>query len=171
MSDFVGAGTYLIAGAKFPNMFIDLNNGNKQDGTKLSAWDNSKSANAHWQVGYANVGKTGKEEYLLLNRASGTYLTVSDKGKEVTCTTQSPLNDVTRWNIIPLRNGTGRYWIAPVSNKTLGLHMAGGNGSKGSQIHTWSAAGDSNEMSQWYLYAVEGVPQNFPDTAKGSPPK
>ncbi|KAF2209594.1 hypothetical protein CERZMDRAFT_100379 [Cercospora zeae-maydis SCOH1-5] len=139
MSDFVGAGTYLIAGAKFPNLFVDLNNGSKADGTKLAA--------------------------------CGTYLTVSPKGKEVSCTTQSPLNDVTRWNVIPLRNRTGRYWIAPVNDKTLGLHMAGGNGAKGSQIHTWSAAGDSNEMSQWYLYAVEGVPQNYPDTAKGDAPK
>ena len=66
----------------------------------------------HWHFVYAGVGQSGKEEYLILNRKAGTYLTTAGKSKQCTATVQSPLAGQVRWNVVPVRDGTGRYWYA-----------------------------------------------------------
>lgn len=83
-----------------------------------------------WVIASVGLGKSNKEEYLILNQKSGTYLTspgiaiptkfkpihtltidVADakKGETVTGNTISPFDVRVRWNIIPLRNKTSKY--------------------------------------------------------------
>jgi hypothetical protein len=96
MSDFIGSNLYYIVSPLDNELRIDLAGGNKKDGTAVAVWYavaalirtsqpfeltdspcRNKSADKHntqWHFVYAGIGKSKKEEYHILNRSSGTYL-------------------------------------------------------------------------------------------------
>jgi hypothetical protein len=91
---------------------------------------------SHWAIVYLGIGKSNKEEYHILNRATGTYLTTTCKlplttrdnnslephannaktntaaakdQDDVTCNLKSPLENVVRWSIAPVSNKPEQY--------------------------------------------------------------
>lgn len=97
MSHFIGPNMYLIESAIKDGLYLNLDGGNKADGTKvLTRYDpvgfiwwifsvantncaarNTKDndTSSHWAIVYLGIGTSGKEEYHILNRTTGTYLT------------------------------------------------------------------------------------------------
>ncbi|KAM0691504.1 hypothetical protein Q7P36_010275 [Cladosporium allicinum] len=152
MSDFIGADTYAIVSYRDPKYLLDLAGGNKADGTQ------------HFV--YAGVGKSGKDEYLILNVASGTYLTGGQNSKSdeyLVGSSASPKEDRVRWSVIPLRNGTGAYWhvpspIAPITDKNLSLSVKSGEMKNKNTIKLFKGASmNANDGSMWYLRLADGA--------------
>ena len=98
---------------------------------------------ARWQFAYAGIGKSGKDEYIISNITSGTYLTApgtplpskdllvvdcmliddhlagTKKEGLLTGSCLPPDDDRIRWSVIPLRNGTGAYWYVTMFRTSL----------------------------------------------------
>lgn len=94
---------------------------------------------SHWAIVYLGIGSSKKEEFHILNRHNGTYLTATrkhsspcdpntnktaskientssqritaaaDDQDDVTCTLTTPWHNVVRWSIVPARNRPGLY--------------------------------------------------------------
>lgn len=103
MSDWHGPSTYVIASARDTKYHVTLHNGLKADDTKVITWyvvpcpffnllqnawesthakysrSNLTSKNNHWDFVFAGHGVSGKDEYLIVCRNSGTYLSSARK--------------------------------------------------------------------------------------------
>ncbi|KAM0691502.1 hypothetical protein Q7P36_010273 [Cladosporium allicinum] len=76
MSDFTGPGLYCICSFTNPKYSVDLYLAGKADGTKVTVYEHDLNhPHARWQFAYAGIGKSGKDEYIISNITSGTYLT------------------------------------------------------------------------------------------------
>lgn len=100
--------------------------------------------------------------------------------------TLSPFSDRVRWNLIPCRNKTGRYWyshtlhahilaiaadivfrISPITDSKLSLNIKNVSQENGAQIILYSGPAQADALnSQWYLRLVDDAILNCPEVAK-----
>ncbi|KAM0691503.1 hypothetical protein Q7P36_010274 [Cladosporium allicinum] len=78
-----------------------------------------------------------------------------------------PDDDRIRWSVIPLRNGTGAYWIAPVANKTLSLNVKSNKNENGNPVWLWpGSAANTDPASMWYIRLADGGSLSCPEVGK-----
>ncbi|KAM0688807.1 hypothetical protein Q7P36_010882 [Cladosporium allicinum] len=160
MSNFIGPNTYLIESTKAAGLYLNLDGGNKADGTKVvSKSTKNTEPSSHWAIVYLGIGKSNKEEYHILNRATGTYLTTTSAAKDqddVTCNLKSPLDNVVRWSIVPVSNKPeqyGQYFLVPIQDTKQCLAIRGALKDKtfeGSQAITFDNTVRHQDLF-WYL--------------------
>ncbi|PPJ50665.1 hypothetical protein CBER1_05230 [Cercospora berteroae] len=89
MSSYIGPNIYLFECVLQQGLYMSLQNGGKADGTKVvTKSTKTDDKNSHWAIVYAGMGDSGKEEFNVLNRATGTYLGSTWDAKDqddVTC--------------------------------------------------------------------------------------
>ncbi|KAE8371525.1 ricin B lectin domain-containing protein [Aspergillus bertholletiae] len=124
MSDFTGPNVYTVV-ARHVDKRLDLDSGNKADGTKLQLYKPLDDATygPNQRFVFAHVGN---DEYLIINAKSGTYLTASDDSKQITANLLPPLEKRIRWKIEPVKDRSGAYYIQSVAfpNKVIDISGA-----------------------------------------------
>ncbi|OJJ37957.1 hypothetical protein ASPWEDRAFT_39665 [Aspergillus wentii DTO 134E9] len=115
MSDFTGPNEYIVV-ARHADKRLDLDDGKKEDKTKLQLFEN-KDNDQYGPNQRFVFADAGNEEYFIFNIRAGTYLTASSDGKsQITGNLLSPLEKSVRWKIVPVRDGSGSYYIYSVAH-------------------------------------------------------
>ncbi|KAM0695932.1 hypothetical protein Q7P36_004415 [Cladosporium allicinum] len=184
MSDWIGPNVYRIESYLDTTKCLSLSSGKREDGTAINIWWN----NPHnlWQFAYAGKGKSGKDEYLMLNTDSGTYLTAKEleKHNHTTGNTLPPDDPRVRWHVIPTRSGNGTYWyfyplgaesrdnystnIARITsavdpNRKLAPEF--GNTEATTLVDAWNGSIDDKKC-WWYLRLADSATLQCPDLGK-----
>ncbi|XHG03942.1 hypothetical protein AWENTII_007225 [Aspergillus wentii] len=134
MSDFTGPNEYIVV-ARHADKRLDLDDGKKEDKTKLQLLyvpssdvpraavkltpcpSENKDNDQYGPNQRFVFADAGNEEYFIFNIRAGTYLTASSDGKsQITGNLLSPLEKSVRWKIVPVRDGSGSYYIYSVAH-------------------------------------------------------
>ncbi|CAK1362927.1 hypothetical protein CB0940_04926 [Cercospora beticola] len=170
MSDWIGANTYRIESYIDRRAAVALSGGDKADGTKVVMWNNDPRWNDRFEFVYAGVGQSGKDEYHIINRNSGTYMTYGEGAPNdaVYGNILPPRSPRTRWCIVPTRNNTGTYWIVAAANTKMMLVPSYYKIADGSQVDIWKGGLDDKNC-WWYLKLSEDAILQCPDLRSGGP--
>ncbi|PPJ52009.1 hypothetical protein CBER1_09637 [Cercospora berteroae] len=174
MSDWIGPNTYYIVSRIKDTVFLDLAGGSPANDTKVQIWDGPgrDNGNSIWSIVDLGIGDSGKYEYHIINRTSGTHLSTPQhdlvkKGEgELLVKTNlvSPWNNRARWCIVPCRNNTGAYWIVPVLNTKLALNIQGGGIKNATPMILYPIdVQPGSENAQFYLRLSDDAILNCPN--------
>ncbi|KAE8145822.1 ricin B lectin domain-containing protein [Aspergillus avenaceus] len=144
MSGFKGPGLYTIT-ASYVDKRLDLDDGKKEDGTKLQLFkplDDDKYG-PDQQFIIANVGR---DEHVIINIKSGTYLTASDDNGQITANFISPLENKVRWKIHPARGAEGAYTINSVAYNGKVVDVSGSKTDDRTPVLTYPSGGSKNQQ-------------------------
>ncbi|PPJ51608.1 hypothetical protein CBER1_08957 [Cercospora berteroae] len=172
MSDWIGANTYRIESYVDRRAAVALSAGGKADGTKVVIWNDDTAKNDHFDFVYAGVGQSGKDEYHIINRNSGTFLTYTEgaANDRLYGNTLSPRSSRTRWCVVPTRNRTGTYWIVASANPKMKMVPSSYNIANGSVVDIWAGAVDDKNC-WWYLTLADDAVLQCPDIGRAAVPK
>ncbi|KAM0711916.1 hypothetical protein Q7P35_001286 [Cladosporium inversicolor] len=116
MSAFIGPNLYQILSALGTGSCkLKISGGKPANGTVVQTYNYDSHVNGQFVIASVGLGKSGKEEYLNLNRTSHTYLMapaaadLKNYAEPTGGINAGPFDERARWNIIPLNNGSGRY--------------------------------------------------------------
>ncbi|KAF1937192.1 hypothetical protein EJ02DRAFT_63455 [Clathrospora elynae] len=171
MSDWIGPNVYRIENYKDRNAAVSLASGNRADDTPVVIWNNDTNKNDRWMFVHLGVGDSGKEEYHIINRKSGTYMSCGSgtKQEKLFGNTLSPWLNRVRWNITPTRNETGTYWITAAANKNLKLVTVGESLTNNTALQIWEGP-ISSKACWWYLKLDDDAILQTPDLGKAPKP-
>ncbi|KAM0690443.1 hypothetical protein Q7P36_009210 [Cladosporium allicinum] len=149
MSDWIGPNIYRIESYKDRKASIAV-----RDGTNVVIKTNTADQHDEenqWVFVHAGSGVSGKEEFLIINRKTGTHLTCAEGEKQapLTVTKDSPTYFRCRWNIAPTRNGTGAYFIVPAKNNDMRLVTQGEATAENSKLQIWK--GELGSKGTWWF--------------------
>ncbi|PSN65755.1 hypothetical protein BS50DRAFT_677124 [Corynespora cassiicola Philippines] len=171
MSDWIGANVYRIENYKDRKAAVAFSGGDRKDGTPCLIWNNDPNKNDRFMFVYLGIGSSGRDEYHIINRKSGTYMSCGEGAKQEKLygNTLSPWLNRVRWNVIPTRNGTGTYWITPAANKEMKLVTEGEVLSNGTALQIWKGP-NSSKGCWWYLRLDDDAILQCPDIGRATAP-
>ncbi|KAJ7651333.1 ricin B lectin domain-containing protein [Roridomyces roridus] len=158
-------GTYTITNLNSKTN-LDLNGGNKADGTCVHGWEPLPSSateypNQLWEVRY--TCKLGVDSYTITNKGAGTVLEIAEEngtdGTPVTCSAPAgaPPKDTAayqEWEFVKI--GTdGYYKVRNVATQNF-LDIDSGSSANATKIQGWWGQLDGNKNQLWKFTEISG---------------
>jgi len=170
MSDWIGPNLYRITSYKDRKAAVTETANNKAENGGVVVRASETNRADQWQFVHVGTGVSNKEEFLIINRFSGLYLTYTEGApqKPLTVSRLLPADHRTRWNLAPTRNGTGAYRIVAAQNNEMMLVTHGEKTADESYLQIWKGQAGS-QGTWWYLELVDGALQSA-DIGKATKP-
>ncbi|KNG47552.1 agglutinin ssa-like protein [Stemphylium lycopersici] len=171
MSDWIGPNVYRIAGYADRKSAVTVKDGSKSESAEVVTKANETNQGDHWQFVHVGTGVSKKEEFVIINRYTGLYLTYTEGAPQapLTLTRVSPMQPRCHWNLAPCRNGTGAYRIVAAQNNAMMLVTEGEGLADGTRLQIWKGKPES-KGTWWYLELVDGMALQSADIGKAGKP-